>query len=307
MNRVRLILVMCAVLALPVAAVAHNPIPKQTSESTTHNQNGQNKQPQPTQVHPVLSPSEVTAQKQQSPPAEERNETIYGDSAKPDWWARIIELIAAIATVALAVIGYVAAKAALGTLRVIQEQTGHLRTAAKSAADSAQAASNNTKVLIDIERAWLIPDGPVIPKSLPAYRLAPVQTETLTVKIRNFGRTPAWITDLSLDFEVLDNTNIEEFTDAQIPEPDHPSARPVPSGKKEELSKEWNIRSSSILDDIQAGRKHLYVFGYVQYRTAMSKELSCSHFCFHYFRYRRADGNFEEGWMLEPPTANHYT
>jgi hypothetical protein len=155
---------------------------------------------------------------------------------------------------------------------------------------------------------WTKNGGQVMrPKSLPTLRLKPVQTVLLVVQIKNFGRIPAWITDFSIDFEVLDNTNIEQFTGAQNPEGDYPSARPVPSDKIEEFSKEWNIRDASTIDDIQSGRKHLYVFGYAQYRIAMGKKPSCSYFCFHYFHRRSADGNFEQGWMMEPPTANHYT
>jgi hypothetical protein len=93
----------------------------------------------------------------------------------------------------------------------------------------------------------------------------------------------------------------------QKPKADYSSARPVPSDKTEEFSKEWNIRDDSMIDDIQGGRKHLYVFGYVQYRIAMREELACSYFCFHYFRRRYVDGNFEEGWMMEPPESNHYS
>lgn len=224
-------------------------------------------------------------------------------------------------TIALTIAGIVGIIVAICTLRTLKKQTRAIRIQgihmarqtrvlqrqARATEDSVKVASDNTKVLIDVERAWLIPSGPVSPKSLPTYRLAPVQTELLVVKIKNFGRTPAWLTDYFIDFEILDNTNIEEFTHLQNPEADYPSARPVPSGKTEEFSKEWNIRDSSTLDDIQAGRKHLYVYGYVQYRTAMTKELSCSYFCFHYFRQRSDDGNFMEGWMLEPPTANRYT
>jgi hypothetical protein len=186
-------------------------------------------------------------------------------------------------------------------------QSWETRRAANAAKDSTAAASHNTEVLIDIERAWLIPSDDVRPKSLPTVRLRPVQTELLVVQIKNFGRTPAWITDFWIDIEVLDDTNIEQFTNSQKPEADYSSSRPVPSDKTEEFSIEWNIRDASMIDDIQAGRKHLYVFGYVQYRIAMRKELACSYFCFHYFRRRYVDGNFEEGWMLEPPTANHYS
>jgi len=128
------------------------------------------------------------------------------------------------------------AKATADSVEAINRQAAIMERQTKATEDSVKAASDNTKVLIDIERAWLIPSGPVSPKSLPTYRLAPVQTELLVVKIKNFGRTPAWITDFFIDFEVLDNTNIEEFTGLQRPQGDYPSARPVPSGKTEEFS-----------------------------------------------------------------------
>jgi hypothetical protein len=209
--------------------------------------------------------------------------------------------------IGLCIIGFFGILYARRTLKKLGDQAEDTKKAADAAKDSAAAASRNTEVLIDIERAWLIPCDGVRPKALPTVRLRPVQTELLVVQIKNFGRTPAWITDFWIDIQVLDNTNIEEHTRWQKPEEDYSSARPVPAGKTEEFSKEWNIRDASTIDDLQAERKHIYVFGYVQYRIALDKKLACSYFCFHYFRRRHADGNFEEGWMMEPPTANHYS
>lgn len=143
MKRVRLILVTCVALAVPAIAVAQNSVPKQSNKPATHNQNSQNKQPKPSSVQPALPPSKIAAQGQQPPATEERNETIHNDNASTDWWTEFAEVIAALATVALAIIGFVAAKIALGTLGKIKEQTEHAKTAAEAARDSANLAKRS--------------------------------------------------------------------------------------------------------------------------------------------------------------------
>jgi hypothetical protein len=193
------------------------------------------------------------------------------------------------------------------TLKTIKEQTAATRIAADAAKESAEAASLNAQVLINTERAWLIPCASVTPKTLPTFQFQPNHIQWLTIQIQNFGRTPAWLTDWFFEAVVLETTDIRELINSQRPEADHPNARPLPPAKVEDFRVKWEIHDSSEINDIQSGKKHLYVYGYLQYRSTVGRDLCCSYFCFHHFHRRDNDGSSEDGWTMEPPEGNHYT
>ncbi len=173
---------------------------------------------------------------------------------------------------------------------------------------AAEAARDNILALVDSERAWLLPYDFVSPKALPTVRLASGQKEQLTVHFQNCGRTPAWILDWTIEAIVLEDTNIGEFISSQQPEEEFPNSRPIPPNDKEYfIGCDWKIRDPSEIDDIQTGKKHLYVYGYIAYRSTVGKDSCYSYFCFHYSRRRDNRGNFKEGWMMDPIEANHYT
>lgn len=94
----------------------------------------------------------ISSRRQQSPPTEERNETIHSDKTETDWWARIAELIAAIATVALAVIGYFGVHAANDALDEIKQQTEITKASVDVAKASSKAAELNAQAIIGSER-----------------------------------------------------------------------------------------------------------------------------------------------------------
>jgi hypothetical protein len=172
---------------------------------------------------------------------------------------------------------------------------------------AAEAARSNIQAFIATERAWLIPSDTVTPKGLPTIRSQPTQEESMIVRIQNFGHTPAWLTDWFLRAEVLEDTNIGQFLSMQKPEGDHPNARPFPPNKIEDFRVSWEINDQSEIDDIQSGKKHLYVYGYLEYGSTVGKAVCHSYFCFHYFRLRDSLGHIEEGWMIDPPEGNYYT
>jgi hypothetical protein len=171
---------------------------------------------------------------------------------------------------------------------------------------AAEAARRNIQAFIDTERAWLIPSDTVTPKRLPTIRLQSTQDESMVVQIQNFGHTPAWLTDWFFRAEVLEDTNIGQFLSIQKPEGDHPNARPFPPNKKEDFPVGWKISDQSEIDDVQSGKKHLYVYGHLEYRSTVGKAVCHSYFCFHYFRSRDSSGHIEEGWMMDPPEGNYY-
>lgn len=123
MKRVSVVLMILAIAALPVAAVAEQAVQDQSSKTASHNDNRQNKK--------TNSPILASAQNQknvppQSPATEERSKGIYTNDAKTDWWARISNILIAIGTLALALVGAIAACFALRTLRSIERQTDAL-------------------------------------------------------------------------------------------------------------------------------------------------------------------------------------
>jgi hypothetical protein len=187
-----------AFMAFPRQA-STNPVsrPTQANQQPT----GKQKVASPAPVKDA-TPSEENQNENKTPTREREPRHIVVDGVpkiEKDPWDKVYICL----TVALVVIAGL-------TLRIIWDQATQTRIAAEAARDSAAAASRNTDVLIDIERAWLIPSGGVHPKSLPTRRLRPIQTELLVVQINNFGRTPAWITDSWIDIQVLSNTNIEQ-------------------------------------------------------------------------------------------------
>lgn len=273
MRRVRLILVTCAVLTLPVAAVAQNPIPKKATEPTAHNQDGQNAQPQPTPVHPVSSPSETTTQKQQSPPPEERNETIHSDNPDTDWWAIFAEVVAAIATVALAVVGAIAACAAIKTLRAIQHQglimirqTRVLQRQTKATEDNAKAAKILAQIAAETERPKLMLHHIGMSDTHGMASLeAVLQYPAVDIAVKNFGKTEAFLVSQSVDFicgvELPDEPIYGHRTE-------WPPETVVEYGKTQFIG---TYRPDDLIppNDIEAiidRTKALWIYGYVLYR-----------------------------------------
>jgi hypothetical protein len=156
------------------------------------------------------------------------------------------------------------------------------------------------------ERPWLIPSDSINPTGLPEITGTPALPETYTVQIKNFGKTPAWVVDWFMQMAVLEDTNIGALVAIQKPE-DMGEEVPFPQGVERPYPVEWQMRDSADIEDIQNGKKHLYLYGYFQYRTTFGKDLCESFFCFHYFHRRDNRGRFEQGWSMEPPEGNYYT
>ena len=105
-------------------------------------------------------------------------------SVHPEWWSVIPNMITALATLALAVIGAITATAAIRTLRAIEGQTGELQESISVARTSATAAKASADALIASERAW-------IDVEFTQYVTIGVVRYRLTAK--NHGKTPAQI------------------------------------------------------------------------------------------------------------------
>ena len=105
---------------------------------------------------------------------------------------------------------------------------------------------------------------------------------------------------------VSEDASIGQITNAARPEGNFPHARPFPHTRIEDFWFEWTTSKAEI-GQIKAGQKHLYIWGFLQYRSIASDEPRVSRFCFHYFHRRNSRGSFDEGWTMEPPEENYYT
>lgn len=216
-------------------------------------------------------------------------------------------------TLALAIVGGLQFLALIGqaivfiyTLRAIQHEALIAADIANAARDNAGAAQRNATALMNIERAWLVPDGFVIPMELPSVHIVAAQVEQLTVRIRNCGRTPAWVTEWIFKTVVADSADPQGLFDYSSP---NTSLRGVPLAPNttENFFVEWVIRSPSEIDDIRTGRRHFYVYGFVKYDDIFGTVAHDTHICFHHFQRRDTRGHIEEGWEVEPPHANRFT
>ncbi len=170
---------------------------------------------------------------------------------------------------------------------------------------SAEAATRSANSLIGIERAWLVRQGFIEPAELPSVRVHPEQKIEFTARIRNCGRTPALLSEWLCKVLVADTMDIQSLLDYGSPH-SHPGGMLFAPDEAENFFADLNTQPSA-LDDIQAGRKHLYVYGVVRYRDIFGGPTHETYFCFHYSRTRNARGDFEKGWALEPPEGNHLT
>lgn len=177
-----------AVQTVAVATVAKYAVPNWDSQTTSHNQKSQTQKDSPASSIPISKAEGIPLQ---SPPAEERNESIYSDSAKPDWWARIGDLITAIATVVLACIGWKAARIALNTLDDIKIQTEQAKIAAK-------AALLNAESVINSDRAWI-----EIRLRAPNHSEESSGLFACSIWADNQGRTVAYIESVHIGFASL--------------------------------------------------------------------------------------------------------
>jgi hypothetical protein len=116
-------LIFSCVLALfpfPSTAVTKQSLQEQPSKATRHDDNGQNKQ----SIPPITVPTETKKDiPHQTPNSAQGKECACRETAKTDWWARISNVAMAGGTLALAVIGAIAACLAMRTLRAIEWQT----------------------------------------------------------------------------------------------------------------------------------------------------------------------------------------
>jgi hypothetical protein len=191
-------IILAALVGVPTAAAAQNPVPDQRTQTTAHNEKAQNKQSNTPK--PSSPATESDSASRQCPAAEGRNKTVYENKTETDWWTRISSIITAICTFALAIIGGIAACIAIKTLRYIGVQTRHAGIAAESSKVSADAASNSIQLLIATERAIieidLVSPTTYIDEETGEEWLGtrPKDYARYGISVKNYGKTVARIT-----------------------------------------------------------------------------------------------------------------
>lgn len=203
MKMVSLSFVALAILACSVATVAEYPVQNQAPQTTGHNQDGQTKK-NDSRPAPTVKPEQNVPL--QPPTTEERNESIHNESSEPDWWSRIANVIMAIGTVALAVIGAIAACIAIKTLRYIGVQTKHAGIAAEAARDGVQA-------ILDSERPWLLlPWGDETLQIKEPYLIPAEDVPAKDLRLshcmfflKNYGKSPAIVVEELVELQVSES------------------------------------------------------------------------------------------------------
>ena len=173
----------------------------------------------------------------------------------------------------------------------------------QSHADATKASAD---ALINIERAWLVPNGFVDPSELPSTRVVPGHVEELAVQIKNCGRTPAWLMEWLCKPLVADTADIQNLLDYSHSNRSLKGV-PIPPNESENFVAEWKIERPSEIDEIREGRKQFYVYGFVRYKDIFGVASHDTYFCFHHSRRRDAIGRIAEGWAVEPEDANQHT
>ncbi|HXT72986.1 MAG TPA: hypothetical protein VN785_03960 [Candidatus Angelobacter sp.] len=141
----------------------------------------------------------------QSVPAEERNETVYTNKTKPDRWAVILEFVMAAATLALAILGVI----------------------------TARAAWLNARAIINSERARI--DGELTKEKIPGRGIA-----RYSIRVANCGKTPAKILGYAIKGRFL-NDDIDFSEPGMIDRPFADVYVLVPGGKSETLRSDLSM------------------------------------------------------------------
>lgn len=198
-----------------------------------------------------------------------------------DW----VDHISWVSTLLLVVAGFRAIYVARQTLKVIarqalsmRRQTTIMRNSVAAAERSASAAKASADALIHSERAWIMVDlepapaprvtwvdGPYEPRP-PYWSEAEHHGVDLHITLKNEGKTPAWITDSFIRFEITPTLNEHpDFTPRELDLADR-VPRPLAVGAKHEDDVSIKCERKGI-----SGDGVVYAYGFVKYRDAFGE------------------------------------
>jgi hypothetical protein len=187
----------------------------------------------------------------------------------------------------------------------MDRQTGILEKSAKAASDNASAAEANTRTLRNLERPWVLVRMEPVEMAISDLELLdhPAQQMSLKYTIRNYGRSPAWVTKhwsgvkiLPLPSDISENPlylPIERSVDIELSEFYEPGKRrgntiPIPY---------------SLIFKLIKRSAFLYIYGCIVYRDVWGDSHE-THFSFFY--HVPPDGDLNPQDFYAEPTAWNY-
>lgn len=194
MMRVLLLLVFMFSLSC-WAAPLDLPAPSGTKPQQEHLQDAkktQEKSSAPTQTGQNVPPLINIVNNASTPGGEAQQAKKKEENPSAEWWTVGVAIIAAGIAALAALIA--AAQACLFVW-----QLSHMKTANETAAKAAQAALNQSESIMHAERAYV-----KLGHVKPGLKKIEGESSVVSVKARNMGRTPAQVTDIHIDFALLD-------------------------------------------------------------------------------------------------------
>jgi hypothetical protein len=319
MNSARLIpLSVLAVLTFSTTAVTKLSPQQKDPGAARHDDSRQNEPNNPPiAVHPM--PDKDIALQTSAP--EKREGCMNRDTAKTDCWTRISNLVMAFGTLALAVIGAIAAYAALRTLRTIASQTVAAEVAARAATETAAATLKNAEALMNSERAWILvtmdATGPKLsadnrwlwedgmPLSIDdVLKNRHHKPQRIRYTLRNYGRSPGWLISHRGYAQIVPTIN-------GLPSsPDYSRTASFLGERSNLLYEPGKDRGTAVsipsaeLDPVANRESFLYVYGIIKYKDVWNG-IHETGFCFYWHVPGPGDPD-PQGWYAEGPEGYSY-
>ncbi len=205
-------------------------------QQPTSNKQQNTQQAQPQIVITVFENQDKPAKSQNSstPQAQQRPE-------KPPWWD------VAWSTLGLAIVAVFGTVAAICTLLTIR---------------------NQTKALINSERAWIFADIEPSPGNANRFFGDNVTDIKIRVNCKNVGRSPAWITQIQARFVIAETLpDTPQFDVAEII---HAEPQPMAPGGQPFVTKDKTLTAKGIQGIFETAM----VYGIVLYRDTFAENLS---------------------------------
>lgn len=257
-HRIAALMLFGAILTIAIVAVARNSPVDQTTHAETHTDYASTQS-----ARSLAFPTNVNRVKSSAPSAKKQESEAGKDPPEADWWTRISAVVAAFATVALAVIGWIAACFAKKTLRWLGVQT-------RANARAAQAALFGAQAVINAERAWIV------------VSVESPEPNEFNFRATNVGKTPAKIksiwsspitfwrdSELEIPPDEKTGESLLSTPPCLLPPTDSQIVLRCDIGKLGPGQYVGPDASARVQNDIQKGFRSLYFYGRIIYSDTL--------------------------------------
>lgn len=212
----------------------------------------------------------------------------HSKKSSPDWWNISLTAVIAIAAISQAI-------GIFGQIAIYRRQTEVMKgslAAAKTSADAAltgaEASLQQAQFLIDAERAWVLETIDFPPKILPVQPVSgPMITVFVSFSFKNYGKSPARILDIKLNFHRIEYPNrladVPDYAPSVMPElGSYGRMMAADQGFSVALSLQGQT-AFEIGDAVEVAAKQvgIYAYGVVEYETLGKKFFT--QFCYEWF------------------------